>query len=389
MAVAAAALVFMSVFNIANLPSPLYVMYRERFHFSEITLTLAFAVYVVGSLAAMLLLGRFSDQVGRRPALFAAIAVAAGAALLFVFAFDTAMLFVARAVSGLAAGMAATACTAWIAELAPAPDRRLAAPMATGANITALGLGPLISGVLAQYAPWPLKLPFIVYLVGLVPPLLAVWVTRETVEEKVPWGEVSFRPRVGVPPEVRAQFAVPALTAFVVFAFMGFYSSLIPTLLERSLSIDNHAVGGAVIFFMFLCGVCVIAASLDWQSGTATRVSLALLIPGAVLLVLSQYWASLPLLLTATALGGAATALGYCGSLKTINEIAPKERRAETIASLLLACYAGISLPVIGIGLVSQLANPLIADIVFSALLCVLAAGAAVVETIWSHPAGK
>jgi MFS family permease len=64
----------MLVFNGANLPPPLYVIYRERLHFTEIPLTLVFASHVVGAVTGLVFFERLSDQVGRRPVLFAALA---------------------------------------------------------------------------------------------------------------------------------------------------------------------------------------------------------------------------------------------------------------------------------------------------------------------------
>jgi MFS family permease len=376
-AMVAAAIVLMLIFNSANLPSPLYVIYRDRFHFSEIMLTLIFAVYVIGSFAALTFFGRLSDQVGRRPVLFAAIAFSALSMVLFLLTFGTPLLFVARAVSGFANGLTATACTAWIAELAPKGTRGMAAPLTSGANVVALGLGPLIAGALAQFAPAPLSLPYVVYLVGLIPPALIVWTIHETVRSKQPLRAVSFAPRIGVPRGVLDQFIAPAVTAFVAFALMGFYSSLIPNVLERSLHVGSHLVGGAVIFFMFGCGTLGLAILRGMSSRFMMFAALALLVPGVALLVVAERAASMPLLLLASGIGGVSGALGYCGSLEVVNEIAPQDRRAETVSVLLIACYAGISVPVIGTGILSQLVNPQMADLTFAIVLCVLACGAA------------
>src|SRR5262249_29877130 len=154
------------VFVAANLPAPLYVRYAERFGFSELTLTVVYAVYMIGSVAAVTIFGRISDQIGRRPVLFLSIALSAASAIIFLFTFNTATWLAARIVSGLALGLTATACTAWIAELQPDGDRRIATLFSTGANLVGLALGPLIAGLLAQFAPAPLRLPYLVYLVG-------------------------------------------------------------------------------------------------------------------------------------------------------------------------------------------------------------------------------
>lgn len=379
-AMLAATVVMTLVFVAANLPAPLYVRYAERFGFSELTLTLVYAVYMIGSVAAVTVFGRISDQIGRRPVLFLSIVLSAASAIIFLFTFNTATLFAARIVNGLALGLTATACTAWIAELQPDGDRRIATLFSTGANLLGLALGPLIAGLLAQFAPAPLRLPYLVYLIGLAAPALVVWTVHETVSSKRPIGRLSFRPHVGVPEEIVGKFIAPAVTAFVAFAVMGFYSALIPTLLEQGLKIASPAAGGAVACFFFLCGAAATALSAPMSSRATMLCGLALLVPGVALLVLAQPFGSLALLLVSSALGGPASGLGYRGSLQVINEIAPSDRRAETISTYLLVCYCGVSLPVIGIGLLTRPVGAQFADIGFAALLCALALAAFVTD---------
>jgi MFS family permease len=378
-AMAAAAVVLTLVLNAANLPAPLYVVYKQRFGFSEITLTLVFAIYVVGSIAAMTFLGKVSDYVGRRPVLFAGIALAAVGTLIFLFTFNVATLFAARIVTGLSVGLTATACVAWIAELQPQGDKDAAARVTAAATMAGLGLGPLIAGLVAQFAPWPLRLPFLIYLVGLVPPALVVWTLHETVKHKKPLASVPLTPQLSVPSDVAILFGALAATGFVAFSMMGFYSALIPSLLANSLHIDSHAGGGAVIFFMFACGILAIAASTRWSSRVTTYLGLALIPPGVALLIGAQHTSSLALLMAASAIGGASGALGFCGSLQVVNDIAPGGRRAATVASLLVVCYAGLSLPVIGIGLLTAASGAATADLVFAIVVCGLAGVAAAI----------
>src|SRR5215218_4572393 len=98
----------------STLVTPLYVLYSDEFGFSELTLTLIFAAYSVGNIASLFLLGRLSDQIGRRRTALPAIGVAMVATLVFFFATSTPWLFVARFLSGLSIGMASGAATAWV-----------------------------------------------------------------------------------------------------------------------------------------------------------------------------------------------------------------------------------------------------------------------------------
>ena len=187
LAVVATALAIM--FFGATLPTPLYPFYRVAFGFSHITLTLIYAIYVLGNLVALLFFGRLSDQIGRRPATVPAIGFGLVSTLVFLFANGTIWLFVARVLSGFATGLAAGAATAWLAELQPQGDRAAAASLASAANFAGLALAPLLAGTLAQFAPSPLRIPYVIYLMMLIGIGLAILEPRETVKHRdvVPW----------------------------------------------------------------------------------------------------------------------------------------------------------------------------------------------------------
>src|SRR5690242_12090638 len=97
-----AAMAITGLYLLSTLPTPLYVIYRETFGFSEITLTLVYATYVVGTVGSMLFLGRLSDQIGRRPIVLTAFGVGFIAAIVFVFAGSLAWLFAGSILSGCA-----------------------------------------------------------------------------------------------------------------------------------------------------------------------------------------------------------------------------------------------------------------------------------------------
>jgi MFS family permease len=127
------------------------------------------------------------------------------------------------------------------------------------------------------------------------------------------------------------------------------------------------------VFELCIVSTLTLVATRRLSSRAAMIAGLVLLIPSLALLVVAQAGASMPLLLAGTALGGAAAALGYRGSLQVVNEIAPGERRAEVISSYLLCCYVGNAVPVIGVAVISQLATPVIASMAFAATIALFA----------------
>src|SRR5256714_6881024 len=132
-----------------TLPTPLYVIYQGRWHFSSGVVTLIFASYAGGVLAALLLAGRASDQVGRRPVLAAALGLSALSTAVFIGASGLGWLFAGRILSGLSAGLMTGTATATLTELRGASCSRRAALVATAGNLGGPGLRPPLA------RPWP------------------------------------------------------------------------------------------------------------------------------------------------------------------------------------------------------------------------------------------
>ncbi len=366
------------VFVGAILPTPLYPLYRAAFGFSGVTLTLIYAVYVLGNVAALLLFGRLSDQIGRRNVSLPAIGCGVASALAFAAASGTAWLFAARALSGFATGLASGTTTAWIAELYADAGCGTAARIAAAANFFGCAAGPLMGGLLAQFAFAPLQLPFFVYIAMLCGVAVAIVFAPETVTNpKRRLAEVSLKPRFGVPQRIWLAFVAPATAAFAAFALIAFYAALIPSLLAERLHQAAPLVAGAVVCELFGIAAITILSTGRFGSRAAMLGALALLPPSVWLLVGAEVAQSLPLLVAAAALGGIAGGLGYRGSLEVINRIAPPDRRAEVVSSYLVACFAGNSLPVIGIGFLSSVTSAPFAHVTFAAVVTVLAGLAA------------
>jgi MFS family permease len=377
LALAAVAIALAVMFVGAILPTPLYPLYRQAFGFSGVTLTLIYAVYVLGNVAALLFFGRLADQIGRRNTILPAIGFGIAGTLAFAFAAGTSWLFAARFLSGFSTGLAAGAATAWIAELYGDRDNGTAAQIASAANFFGCAAGPLLSGLLAEFAPAPLRLSYYVYLVLLCGSAGAILFVPETVTHPKRLGDISLRPRLGVPQQIRLQFLSPAVTGFATFALIGFYAALIPSLLGESLHQSAPAVAGAIVSELFGIAAVTILVSGRLESRATMLSALAVLLPSVWLLVAAEAVHSMPLQLGAAALGGVCGGLGYRGSLEVINRIAPADRRSEVVSSLLIALFAGNSVPVIGIGLLSAVAGAPAAHVAFAVVISALAGIAA------------
>lgn len=365
----------------STMVTPLYVLFQAAFGFSGVMLTLIYSAYVLGNVAALFLVGRLSDQIGRKRVLLPAIGLAAGATLLFFFAQGIGWLFAARALSGFGIGITAGAGTAWVAELVPGEDKSLASTIATAANFAGLALAPLVAGLLAQYAPAPLRLTFIVYFILLVAAALGTAGARETVT-RTGGHAVSLRPRIGVPKGIRARFVSPAATAFANFALIGFYAALAPTMLARDLRIESRAASGAIACELFAVAALAVYATRTVKSRAAMLAGASLLVPSVALLAAAQALGSLALLVAGAGVNGVAAALCYRGTLQVVNEIAPPDRRAEVISTYQIVCFMGNALPVIGVGVLTAAFSPGAATASLAAVVALLACLALAVELL-------
>ncbi|CAM5743965.1 putative Flocculation protein FLO11 [Streptomyces afghaniensis 772] len=360
-----------------TLPTPLYPLYQGKFGFSELTVTVVYAVYAFGVIGVLLLVGNASDAVGRRPVLLCGLGLAAASAVCFLCATGLGWLYAGRLLSGLSAGLFTGAATAYVMELAPEGGASRATFVATAANMGGLGCGPLLSGVLAQYADWPLYLPFVTHLVLVAGSAAVLLRLVETVRERKPLRTV--RPqRPALPPQVRAVFTPAAIASFAGFALFGVFTSVSPAFLAESLHVDNHAVSGLVVALAFFAST---AGQLA-VGGVGVRRSLPLgcagLLAGLALLAGALRWDLMSLVVLSALVGGVGQGLAFRGALSEVAGASPEHRRAAVISTLFVVAYAGISVPVIGVGLLTGPIGLEGAGLVFIACMAVLVSTAAV-----------
>lgn len=361
----------------STLPTPLYVVYQHLWHFSAVILTLIFVAYVVGVLLALLCFGQISDQLGRKRVLLSSVSMALCGGGLFVLAQGIVWLFVARFFIGVAVGLSMGTATAALTELHLQDNSRYAALVGTASSIMGFGLGPLLAGFLVQYAIWPTKLIFILYLILLIPAFLGVSMIPETV--KVVAGESSWRPqRLSVPAEIRLPFIITSVTLFCDFAMLGLFTSLAPSLVINLLHMHNLAVSGAIISIIFATSIVTQLVLRRFSYQPAIGIGMALLLVGLLLMVLAFLFQSLLIFLLSTFCLGIGQGFSYMGSLALINAIAPPLRRGEVLSSYFVVGYIGTALPVLGVGLLIGLVGSYAATVAFAVLIGALAISIAV-----------
>jgi len=239
------AFAFLTVMALGTVPSPLYGLYRVHDHFSLFMVTVAFAVYAVGVIVALLLGGHLSDLYGRRRLLLPAVGVGIVSAVVFLASKSLAGLLAGRLISGIAIGLVASTATAWLAELhavgRPQASAQRAQLTAAAVNIGGLGVGALVAGLLAQWVAHPLTVPYVVFLAALVVAAIGVALAPETHEATKP--RPRYRPQhLSIPHEEMGRFFAAALSTFVAFASNGLFAGLAGVFLAVTLHHPSRAL---------------------------------------------------------------------------------------------------------------------------------------------------
>jgi len=333
----------------SSAPSPLYVVYQAQWAFSSTTLTAVFAVYALALLGTLLVLGSVSDHVGRRPALLAALAIEIASMLAFALSGGVGVLVAARVLQGVATGIAMGAVSAALLDLQPRSQPNLGALMGVVGPMSGLATGALATGLLVDYGPAPTKLVFWVLLGAFATAAVGALVMPETVKSDGAWRH-SLRPRIGVPPSMRAPFAAALPCLAATWALGGLILALGPSITATVFGDDSHVAGGLPIFLM--AGISAVASVRvrDMSARVTAQGGLAALIAGISLALVALAAESGPIFLAGAAVCGLGFGPAFGGIFRVLTTLAPPDHRAEIVSSVLAVSYIAFSIPAVAAG---------------------------------------
>jgi predicted MFS family arabinose efflux permease len=327
-------------------PTPLYGTYQHAWHFSDLTTTTVFGIYAVVLLATLLVAGRLSDHVGRRPLLLAGVAGQIVALAVFNGAHDVAFLYIARVVQGVATGLAIGAIGAGMLDIHPVKG--------AVANATAPGLGTgggaLLSAFAVQWLPSPTHLVYLV-LIGLLV-VQGAWVSGlpETSPRR-PGALGSLTPHVALPPATRRAIGAAAPVLFAAWALAGFYASLGPALIDQLAGSRSIALTGAGLGILALVAAVVTYILRSTPAHRVMLIGTATLIPGVAATMAAAAAGSAPAFLAATAVAGVGFGAGFQGGIRLVAPLAAPSDRAGVLSVLYIVSYLGLGVPAVLAGL--------------------------------------
>lgn len=341
-----AAFVLFAVAAGTNVPTPLLLVYQERLGLSPEVLTTLFGVYAAGLVPALLVAGPLSDRLGRRRVAVPGVVLSGLASLAFAAAGDAlVLLFLARFAQGVVSGIVFSVGSAWVGELSRASGEGAGGRRAAFAMTAGFSLGPLVSGLLGQYAPAPTVLPYLLHVALVAVGLVLALRLPETVDLNSaaptgpdrPAGAPLIRPGDGV-----LVLTVLAPVAVCVYAFPSTLISAVPLLVD--LPYGGVAVTGVLAGVTLGAGTLVAGLQRRFRSWTAVAGAGLGALGFASAAVFATTEAT-PWLVVAAPLLGAGGGLCLAAGLTLTGRLAAPSRLGA-LTSLFLACaYVGFAAP--------------------------------------------
>lgn len=331
--------------------TPLLPLYRDLGGYSAVQTDLVLAAYVAGIVPGFLAAVRIPARYGLRcPLVVALVLSIAGSTLLAAGAESVTALCIGRLLCGLASGVGMVVGSGWLGQLSR--DRTSAARTArrVGLSLTVgFLLGPVVSGSLAQWAPWPTGLPFVVHGTLTVVALASLAVAPTPAAAAGRAGEPPLPP---LPATARRRMLVLVVPAAPwTSAAPALAGAVAPALLAGL--VVGHEVTLATLLVVTVLGSGALAQAVfprvqPWARGRHGALGLGLMTIGALLLlpaVEASLRVALALAFCSAALLGLGQGLGLVGGLADVQEIADPHRLPSLTATFYALSYVGFTLP--------------------------------------------
>ncbi|WP_202867623.1 MFS transporter [Kribbella pittospori] len=355
LAMAGAAITFTALYLAAGALTPLLVFYKEQWDFAPSLLALAFAVYAVGFLAAVLTVGSLSDHIGRRPVLIGALVIQIASNLTFLAASGVGWVIAGRIIQGVASGAATAAFTAALVELA-APNRKRLGTILGSVGLTGgLGFGSLLAGLAIQLTPAANSVIFVVLTIVTILGTVLVVLSPETAT-RVPGALHSLVPRIAFPPATRREFAAAAPVVAAVWMLAGLSGGLAPSMVRSVFHLNSGLLNGVAGFVAPATSAVVGLAFARVDSRRAMTWGIYTSIAGAIGIITGVLAGSLAVMIIGQAIAGIGFGAAFTAALQLIFPLAAPHQRAGVVAAIYLVSYLALGIPVVIAG---QLSGPI------------------------------
>lgn len=336
-----------------NVPTPLLLVYRERLGLTDASLTAIFGVYALGLMLALAFAGRASDQFGRRRVVLPAAICAVIGSVLFIPAADSEpLLYLVRFLQGAASGTVFSVGSAWLVEATVRRGNHAGPRTAAVAMTGGFAIGPAYAGVIGEWGPWPLALPYLLHVVILLAGILASRSVPETLDRPPSTPNSSAQGALR-PGAWRTGLFVVAPLAVCVYAFPASTIAAVPVLV--GFPVAPVAMTGLLAGLTL--GAGALAAPLQGRLGPRTAPVAAAC--GAVGFGGTALAAAVPplllLVLPASVMLGAGGGLALASGISRLPALANEGRLGTVSAAFYAIAYIGFGFPLMITALSEQI----------------------------------
>ncbi|MEV0966965.1 MFS transporter [Streptomyces sp. NPDC049910] len=334
--------IIVSFLAASSAPTPLYAHYQAQWGFTPLTTTVVFGAYAIAVLAALLVFGRISDHLGRRPVLWAALAGQAVAMLVFADAGNVTALLAARIVQGLSTGSAMAAVGAALVDV----DRSRGTLANAVAPLAGTATGSLASALIVQYLPAPGRLVYLLLLAVFALQAVGVLLLPETVRP-TPGALASLVPRPVLPRHLLRPVAITAPVLLAVWALAGFHGSLGPALTTRLAHSDSAVYRGLSLFTLAAAAAVSVLLLRGLPALAVLRTAVLAVITGTAVTIASITAGWTAGFLVGTAVAGIGFGGGLHGGIRMVVPLAASGERAGVLSLLHTVSYLGMGIPAV------------------------------------------
>jgi MFS family permease len=335
---------FGTVFAAGTSPLPLYDLYRREGDATIDQLALVNVSYFMAAVLTLLVLGRLSTHVGRRPVTVTALVFALGGCAMLLDVHSVAPLVVGRALLGIATGLASSGVASYVVDTSPPRPAWLGATAAATTPTVGLTMGALVSGGLAEFGPAPRQLPYLMAMAMLVICIIAILAAPETVP-RTAGARASLRPQLRVPASVRPLLPVASCLYVATWALGGFYQSFGPTVASDYLGTDSVLVA-AVIFAAFMAPTAVagpLVGALRPVVGQRLGITIFVIAVGGLFTALSI--GSATVFITSSVMAGLGMGCVFAATMGLLLPRTKTSERAGLLSVMYTISYTGAAIP--------------------------------------------
>ncbi|WP_337485407.1 MFS transporter [Mycolicibacterium smegmatis] len=254
-----------------------------------------------------------------------------------------------RVVQGFATGIATTAFTAALAEVAPPNRKRVGVALGSVCLTGGLALGSLVTGLLIEYAASPNTIVFTGLSVTTCLGVVAIFYLPETIT-RPPDARPPLVARIAVPDAARAEFTAAAPVVVAIWMLSALSGGLAPALVHSFFHNSSGLLNGVSGFIApaMSATVGLAIARRDPRRSMLAGILLSIVGAGVIAGSLGAGWVAA--MIVGQAVAGAGFGASFTAFLRLTSPLVTPTQHAGIAAATYVLSYTAFGIPLVAAG---------------------------------------